>query len=191
MPSTSISILLECRIRKFLFIQPLCLWKSKLMSTVFVCDFKRDHIFTQVLRVDKENAVKPKLGKNIILYWGKWSNVTHLWVAKVCESQRLAVNLKSGFSIMRQKSLWMLSSHKDLFTKQGPSKVLSSQHVCASVSWHGQSSCASSSSMNVCTCCLAMDPHAIQGNQCSWYRLRTHHDPKQDKVIYINVWSCC
>ncbi len=59
-------------------------------------DPKHNQIFAQVLKVDKENPIKQMRQKYFLsfIYSGKWSNIAYLWVAKVCESLRLAVNLK-------------------------------------------------------------------------------------------------
>ncbi len=60
-------------------------------------DPKHNQIFAQVLKVDKENWIKTnetKIFSLSFIYSGKWSNIAYLWVAKVCESFGLAVNLK-------------------------------------------------------------------------------------------------
>ena len=54
-------------------------------------DLKHDQIFTQVLKLDKVNPFKQMRPKKsffssfLFIYWGKLSNLTYLWEAKVWE----------------------------------------------------------------------------------------------------------
>ncbi len=59
-------------------------------------DPKHNQIFAQVLKVDREHnqTNETKIYSLSFIYSGKLSNIAYLWVAKVCESLGLAVNLK-------------------------------------------------------------------------------------------------
>ncbi len=60
-----------------------------LLESIFLhkYDPKHNQIYARVLKLDKNIYLS-------FIYSGKLSNITYLWVAKVCESLGLAVNLK-------------------------------------------------------------------------------------------------
>ncbi len=105
------SILIKCLYTTFLMqrLNKMYYWSNTIYSaagkfvnplefSIFLhkYDPKHNQIFAQILKVDKENPIKQMRQKYFLsfIYSGKWSNIAYLWVAKVCESLGLAVNLK-------------------------------------------------------------------------------------------------
>ncbi len=65
-----------------------------------------------------------KINTLSFIYSGKWSNITYLWVAKVCESLGLAVNLKVKLESICSE-MFSVSGMSVLFKEQGSIKVWS------------------------------------------------------------------
>ncbi len=107
-------------------------------------DPKHNQIFAQILKVDKENPIKQMRQKYFLsfIYSGKWSNIAYLWVAKVCESLGLAVNLKVKIRVHLCRGVFSKCNDYqmsvcDLFYLKNRD-ISKSNHVCGSESCHEQ-----------------------------------------------------